>query len=307
MSREVKIGLFSVGVIISLYLGVNFVKSRSIFSREDKYYAVYNQADGIQVSSPVLIKGFRVGTVEKVTFDINTTNVIVEMSVKSDYPITLDSKAKIASTGLLGSKVMEIQLGNSKEFYHSGDTIQSSIDPSLLQIAGDEYEHLKVQASTMINQLSKALVSINEVLSQQNVENISSTLVNLEQMSGTINGLVETQTANLNATVDNIAELSGALRRSAPRIENTLERIEQASDSIPVLLAQATQAISTLNIVLDNLEKGEGTVGKLMTDEQLYNNLTSASRSLNLLLEDLKANPKKYVNITVFGKKSNNN
>lgn len=302
LSREVKIGIFGLAVMIFLYLGVNFIKSRNVFSKDNTFYAVYNQAEGIEVSSPVVIKGFRVGTIEKVSFDIKTTNVIVKMTVKKDYPIPVDSKAKIASSSLLGGKQLELQLGRSDQYYATGDTVRTVMEPSLMQIAGSEYEKLKTQASTMIEQVSKALFAVNEVLSQQNVENLSATLANLESVSKSFDRMVGDKKSDLNVTLGNVAALSQSLRDYTPMLESSLFNIAKATDSLPSLVGNATSALDKLNGTLSKMERGEGTLGKIVNDEELYSNLNNATLSLDLLLKDIKTNPKRYINVSVFGK-----
>lgn len=303
LSKEVKIGLFGLAVMICLYLGVNFIKSRNVFSKDNTFYAVYNQADGIEVSSPVVIKGFRVGTVEKVNFDIKTANVIVKMTVKKEYPLPVDSKAKIASSSLLGGKQLEIQLGIGEQYYANGDTLRTVIEPNLMQIAGSEYEKLKTQASTMIEQVSKALFAVNEVLSEKNVANLSATLANLESVSMNFDKMVGDKKSDLNVTLGNIAALSKSLNNYTPMLESSLLNITKATDSLPSLVFNATSALDKLNGTLSKMERGEGTLGKIVSDEELYNNLNNATLSLDLLLKDIKTNPKRYINVSVFGRK----
>lgn len=307
LSREAKIGLFGIIILGLFYLGINFIKSKNIFSRDNTFYAVYNQADGIEVSSPVVIKGFRVGTVDKVSFDISNSTVIVEMSVKDEYPIPADSKAKISSTSLLGGKVLEIQLGNSVTDYKSGDTITTLMDPSIMEIAGQEYEKLKYMASTLIEQVSKALASVNEVLSAENVENLRATLAHIESISAGLDDVLVSQNSNLKTTITNLSALSASLNRAAPGLENGIAKFSLLADSlsvtVPDISRNAAVALENLNSTLRKIDQGEGSVGKLVNDKELYENLNAATQSLNELLVDLKANPKKYINVTIFGKK----
>lgn len=258
LSKEVKIGLFGLAVMICLYLGMNFIKSRNVFSKDNTFYAIYNQADGIEVSSPVVIKGFRVGTVEKVNFDIKTANVIVKMTVKKEYPLPVDSKAKIASSSLLGGKQLEIQLGIGEQYYANGDTLRTVIEPNLMQIAGSEYEKLKTQASTMIEQVSKALFAVNEVLSEKNVANLSATLANLESVSMNFDKMVGDKKSDLNVTLGNIAALSKSLNNYTPMLESSLLNITKATDSLPSLVFNATSALDKLNGTLSKMDRGEG-------------------------------------------------
>lgn len=307
ISREVKIGIYSISMIVLLYLGINFIKSKKLFSSDHVFYATYSQADGIEVSSPVVIKGFRVGTVDKISFDIKNSTVVVKMSVDKDYPIPSDSKAKISATSLLGGKVIDIQLGNAATELKSGDAIESSMDQNLLEVAGDEYAKLKTMASTMIEQLSKALSNLNAVLSDENVKNISGTLANLNSMSSNLDGLVTSEGKNIKTLIENLNQVSLSLKQDAPKLGYTLDNVQQLTDSltntIPAVVANFNQTIDQLNSTLAKINRGEGSIGKLANDEQLYDNLISASNSLTLLLQDFKANPRRYIQFSVFGKK----
>ena len=308
LSREVKIGIFGVAMIILLYLGINFIKSKNIFSRDSTFYAVYEQADGLEVSSPVIVKGFRIGTVEKISFDIATTNVIVKMSVKHQYPIPADSRAKITSTSIMGGKVIEIMLGNNPTDMRSKDTIRTIYEPGILQMAGDEYGKLKDMASTLVEQLSRALTNINMVLSDENVGNISATLANLNSISTNIDGLVASERPNIAAAIRDFGLIASALKDATPKLGNTFDKFSILADSlevqVPEVVRNFNNSISRLNTTLAKIEEGDGTLGKLVADDELYCNLTYAAEDLSLLLQDIKAAPERYIHISVFGKKS---
>lgn len=307
ISRPVKVGVFGLSMAVLLYLGINFVKSKKIFSGNNTFYAEYSQADGIEVSSQVVVKGFKVGTVDKISFDIDKSTVVVKMSVDNEYPIPSDSKAKITSTSILGGKVIEIVLGNSTTDLGNGDKITSLQEQGILQMASNEYANLKSQASDLINQLSKALVSVNAVLSEQNVKNISGTLENLNKMSGNINSIVVSQKSNIESTLTNLNGISTSLNNEIPKLGVTLDNFNRLSatmaDQTPQLLQNATDALNNINLMVSKFQNPEGTIGKLLNDEQVYNNLTAATNALTLLLEDIKTNPKRYVHVSVFGKK----
>lgn len=306
--REVKIGFFSISMLLLLYLGINFIKSQNIFSNDNTLYAVYSQADGIEVSSPVLVKGFKVGTVEKIAFNIHTGNVIVKMSVKGEYPIPVNSKAKITSANILGGKVVEIQLGNDHNSFTSGDTIPSLFEPSMLQMAGDEYEKLKGMATTLIEQLSKALYSINDVLSKDNVANVSATLANLNTISSNLDNLIAKERGNISSLIENLNTMSASLKDTAPRLNTTLDKVNNVIDTVsigvPQLLTSLDGTLTQINQILSDVQSGNGSAGKLLYDEQLYKNLALASQNLAVLLDDVKARPGRYINISVFGKKN---
>ncbi|WP_294597045.1 MlaD family protein [uncultured Rikenella sp.] len=305
ISREARIGMFGIAMILLLYLGINYIKSRDIFSRDNTYYAVYDNSDGIEASSPVTIKGFRVGTVEQVWYDVESGKVITEFSVKRDYPIPVDSKAKITSASLMGAKVIDLQLGSEKSLLADGDTIPSLMEQGILQMVNTEYDQIKEMATTLVARISKALDGINAVLSDENVANLSGLLAHANSISGNLDAVVA---GDLRQTMADLNRLSSQLAEAAPHMAGIVDRVEGMADtlsvSLPTLLNDATTAVKRLDDALAAVNRAEGSAGKLIYDRQLYDNLTQASNELTLLLQDMKANPGRYIHFSVFGRKN---
>lgn len=305
VSRQVRIGIFGLSMAVLLYLGINYIKSKRIFSGDNVFYVEYSSANGLEVSSPVLIKGFRVGTVDKISFDISKSTVIAKISVNNDYPLPNDSKAKITSSSLLGGKVIEIILGKSETDLTSGEHIMPEEEPDLMAVVGDEYEKLKQMATTLVQRVNDALTGINQVLSEDNIKNVSGTLKNINEMSGNLNKIVASERQDIEAIINNLKSLSENLNNEMPKLSSTLDNLNKVSTTIasdaPDLVHNASMAINNLNNILAKIQRSEGTVGKLINDEELYSNLNGVTDALSALLIDLKTNPKRYINISVFG------
>lgn len=305
-SKEVLIGIFTVAVLAGAYFGFNFIKNTRLFSDDNVIYAVFQQADGLEVSAPVIIKGFKIGQVEKISFNIKTSQVVVKMIVNGEYPLPANSEAKIASTSLLGGKVLDIKLGDDDtRSLASGDTMRTAQERSIIDAAGEEYGKLKEMASEIVSKLTKALDGINAALSPENTAALSATMSNLKSISGNIDEVVGGQKDNLNKTLTNLAALSASLREMSPDLQRGVKNIALLSDSLalqgPVLVRNAAQSLDNLNAILTKLKDGQGSAGKLLTDEQLYANVNDAVANLSLLLADFKENPKRYINVSVFG------
>lgn len=298
LSREAKIGLYGVCMLLLLYLGINFIKSQDIFSRDNTYYAVYDNSDGIEASSPVTVSGFRVGTVDRVWYDVATRKVIAEFSVKRQYPVPVDSRAKIASASLMGATVIDLQLGTEGRLLADGDTVRSLVEPGLMQVAGQ----LKGKADTLLAQVSRALDGVNAVLSEENVANLSKLLAHANSIGGNLDRMVA---GDLNRTMVNLRSLSDELNTAAPKISQIVDRVGNIADtmsvSLPTLMTNIADAAEKLNAAMSAINRAEGSAGKLIYDRELYENLTEASEALTLLLQDLKANPGRYIHISVFG------
>lgn len=306
--KELIIGLFTVIVIAGCYLGFLFLKNKKIFSDDIVLYAVFNQADGLEVSSPVLVNGYRIGTVENIGFNIASRQLIVQFSIDGKYDIPSTSMVHIASTNLLGGKVLQMTLGSvDAESFANGDTVKSSTQRNMLDIAGEEYDKLKEQAGQLLGKLNSALEGINRALSKQNTDALSATLNNIENLSSDLRQVVSQEKGSLTSAIENLNVLSKSLREAAPDLQRGITNLAKLSDSIavsgPSLVRNAALSVDNLNGILAKIAAGEGSVGKLVNDEQLYVNINETLANLSLLLEDFKVNPKKYINVTVFGKK----
>lgn len=304
MKREIKIGIFAVAMIGAAWAGIRFLKGFDIFSRNDVYYAAYDQINGVQTASPIMMKGVKIGTVTGVSFDpARSDKVVLQFTVKREYRIPSDSEAKIFSNGLMGNKAIEITYGTADTFLHKGDTLRSSRDRDLMDVAGSELDFFKQRISQVTGDLSHTLDNLNRLM-EANESNVTATLSHLKSITGDMAGLLSEEKKNLRAAVDNLTRFSDMLGANAPRVDSLIggmnDLVVQLSEE--EFARKLTGTVDRLNEVLARLEAGEGTIGKLLDDPALYDSLTMASGNLSSLLADLKEYPGRYVHFSLFGR-----
>lgn len=304
LSREFKIGVFGIAMIALLYISINFIKSNRIFTSDKTFYAVFKTADGLEASAPVMTKGFRIGTVEKVEFDLYSQDIIVTFSVEKEYPLPSDSKVKITSSSILGGKIIEVLIGSNHGLpIPNKDTVQSVFEPSLFEMAGSEYVTLKDKLASFSTKIDNALTGLESALSPENMNNLKGSLANLNTVTGDVAQIIENRKQNLENMLKNLDALSNDLRKTMPDIQKTFANLSSASDSLPAIFTNVNGAIEQVNKIMSHVNSGEGNLGKLVQDEQLYNSMTQSLSDLSLLITDLKENPKKYINVVVFPRK----
>lgn len=304
MKREIKIGIFAVVMIGAAWAGIRFLKGFDIFSRNDVYYAAYDQINGVQSASPIMMKGVKIGTVTGVTFDpAHNDKVVLQFTIKREYRIPSDSEAKIFSNGLMGNKAIEITYGSAATFLHKGDTLRSGRDRDLMDVAGSELEFFKQKISQVTGDLSLTLDNLNRLM-EANEGNVTSTLSHLNAITGDMADLLSEEKKNLRAAMDNLTQFSDMLGANAPRVDSLIggmnDLVTQLSEE--EFARKLTGTVDRLNEVMARLQAGEGTVGKLLDDPALYDSLTMASGNLAALLADVKQYPGRYVHFSLFGR-----
>ena len=304
MKREVKIGIFAVVMILAAWAGVRFLKGFDIFGRNTIYYAAYDQVGGVQSASPVLMQGVKIGTVTGITLDPrHSDKVILQLTVKRQYAIPEDSEAKIISNSLMGSKAIEITYGTSERCLEGGDTLRSSRDRDLMDMAGSELDFFKQKLSRITDDLSRTLGNINSLL-EQNASNISGTLGNLNTVTGDVAELFDTEKAHLQAAVEHLAAFADMLGENAPRVDSIVGNLNAVTSQLAEkdFARRLSQSVTSLDEMLGKINAGEGSLGMLLNDRALYDSLTMASGNLASLLADLERYPGRYVHLSLFGR-----
>ena len=300
MKKEVKIGMFAVAMILCAWGGIRFLSGVDIFSRNVDYYAVYDQVNGVQGASPVMMRGVKVGTVSEILFDpARSARVVLRLTVRRQYPIPADSEAKIVSSSLMGSKAIEIVLGGSSEPLEKGDTIRSGYSRDMMETSLTELDFFKEKISRLTEELSRTLRGVSTLV-EDNASNIGGLTAHLNSIAGNLDEILSAEKSGLRSAIDGLSEFSQTLGGNAGRVDTLMGNLTRFSDNLAE--ADLKAGIDRLNGILDRIEGGEGTVGRLMNDAELYENLQQASENLSVLLADLKENPKRYVHFSLFGR-----
>ena len=304
MKREVKIGIFAVTMIIAAWAGIRFLQGLDIFSRNAVYYASYDQVSGIQAASPIMMKGVKIGTVTRISFDPQRSeNVVLQFTIRRQYRIPIDSEAKIYSDGLMGGKAIEILYGKSSQYLEKGDTLRSVRGRDLMDVAGSELEFFKQKVSVLTEALSRTLNNVNRLL-ESNAGHINGTMQHLDAISGDLAQVLDSQKRNLESAVENLSDFSEMLGRNAPRVDSMMGNLNRITTELAEgdFAGELSDALGEVNALLEQVRQGQGTVGRLMSDPALYESLTRASDNLASLLSDLEQYPARYVHFSLFGR-----
>lgn len=304
MKREVKIGIFAVAMIGAAWAGIRFLKGFDIFSRNSVYYAAYDQINGVQNASPIMMKGVKIGSVTGLEFDpARSDKVVLRFTIKRDYPIPSDSEAKIFSNGLMGAKAIEITYGKATTFLEPGDTLRSSRDRDLMDVAGSELDFFKQKFSQVTADLSRTLDNLNRLM-ETNESSITGTLRHLNSLTGDMASVLDAEKQNLRAAIGSLTEFSEMLGANSGRVESIIGNLDEVSSQLSEeqVARKIAEAVGNLNDLLARIEQGDGTLGKLLSDPDLYNSLDRATANLAALLADVKQYPGRYVHFSLFGR-----
>lgn len=303
MKREVKVGIFAVLVLLVGWGVIRYLKGAEIFSKTCTYYAYYEQVGGIQPASRVVVNGVKVGSVTRVSLNEDPTKgVELELSIEKRYAIPVDSKAKIFTDGLMGGKAVEIIYGKSEEFIPDEGTITTEVSPDLFEMAGSELGALKEQLSEVVEKLTKTLDGVNTLI-EANSESLTSIIANVDGVTENINTMLASEKDDLQQALSSLAAFSKSLGDNAGEIDSMIDNLTKFSAQLSEanLAAELEGVMSQVEEALSAMNSVEGSVGKLLRDTELYDNLTLASDNLSVLLADLKANPSRYINVSVLG------
>lgn len=288
-SREAKIGVAVAIAIGMLYFGLNFLKGVNIFQPTTYFYAQYERVDGIVPTTPVMINGYQVGHVSQINFDYTKeAPITLQITVDNKLVVPQGTIAEVYDTGLMGDKAIQLKLGRSNTLLQPGDTLRTSVQNGLMAAVTDA---LVEPIKAMMPQLDSTIKTINHTLSGERVQslltNAEAAIANFKAISANLKKELPTTMSNVNNITANLSEVSDELK--AAQLDSTLLKVDAT--------------IANLENITNLLKSNENTLGALLNDKELYQNLDSTIQSANALLIDLKENPKRYVHFSVFGSK----
>lgn len=313
IKREVKLAVTAIAAVIILIWGINFLKARALFDKNNVFYGVYERVDGLKVSSSVIYRGYSVGQVSSIRFiGQHFDKVLVEFSVGKKLEIPANTVAVIQSADLMGSKAINLQPGNSLEYAQSGDTLRTELDLGLMEQLNKQLEPLKKKAENIMVSLDTLLVSIQEIFDEggngslkSSLKSVGRTLDNVEQASGTLNQMLQNESARISEILEHVNSVTGNLENSNMNITRGLDNMAAISDSLRAVnlnktIRQMNSILAQVDSVVGKINHGDGTLGEVINNDELYYNLTAVSDNLDKLLTEFRTNPKKFVNLSVF-------
>lgn len=312
ITREVKIGFFTTVCIAAMFWGINFLKGKNIFSPFHIYYAIFDQVDGLENTNPVLINGFKVGVVKDIEFEEgNTGKFLVTLLVSKKNFLPDNTIAKMISTGIMGGKAIKLEVRAGGKNHNPGDTLPAQIETGLIDQLGHQIAPVKQKAESLMVEFEKTLKIMSEVFNEQNREQLSQSFANLNKSLYNVNqSTAELDTmlspnGTLRKIFANVESISSNLKNNNKDITKIVKNFSAISDTIAkaniaATLLQVDSAMHQFNSVLTKINSGQGTMGKLINNDTLYFNLENASKSLDLLIRDVKENPKRYINFSVI-------
>lgn len=314
-SKELIAGIIALSAIFLMYWGANFLKGSDIFSKSTTVYAVYPKVDGLTTSQPVIISGFNVGMISGMYFHPRLDgSVVVELKIHSNYPLSTNTIARITSTDFLGGKAIELLPGDNGIPIQSGDTLIPEITLSISEEVNLQVLPLKNKIEKLLGSVDTILILTSEIFTENfknNIEtsitSLKNTFASLETSSKSFEHLLADNEETLTRTIEDVGEVSHVLKENKLNLDKIAKNLAAVSDSLiesnpGEAFRSLTSTLVNFNQLLERIEQGEGNLGLLLNSEELYNNLELASQRANLLLLDMKLNPKRYVGFSIFGR-----
>ena len=314
ISNETKVGALAIVVIVFFILGFGFLKGKKIFDNSVTLFAKYSNVQGLTSSNPVIINGLEVGKVKEVWHDNNMKELIVTLSVNKDINIPKNSIALIIPSPLSSTKI-EIKLGDADVYLKNNDTLNTEMNKGLLDDIMQKVDPVLFEVKKAVGTLDSLLANVNSIISPESKRNISMVVENLKLISESIltssnslQNMLDNKNGSLTKTINNANSFAENLAANNQRINSILTSLDQTSIKFSKIdfdktVSSLDSTINAIKLSIAKINSKEGSAGMLINDPGLYNNLTSTSNKLNTLLDDIRLHPKRYISVSVFGKK----
>jgi len=302
INNEIKTGILAIFAIGLFVFGFSFLKSNDIFVSDRTFYAVYSDVEGVVNGTPVTVNGFPVGSVQKISF-YNKNDLLIKFRVENDINFSKNSLAQIYETGLIGGKAIAILPANDNaRVAITNDTLKTSIAPGLTDLVNKQITNLQDKIESMIMSADSVLHKINRVFDdstrvslRNSVSGFNQTISDLKATSALIKSIVESNKSDIDLTLNNVTDISKDLSDFSSTLNNS---------GFDQTLINFKKSSEDLSEILKDINRGQGTITKLINNDSLFNNLNDASKSIDLLLEDIRLNPNRYIHFSIFGKKN---
>ncbi len=309
LSREFKTGVVFIAALALFIWGYNYMKGKNLFDGNiPTYFAKYQNVQGLNSASKVTINGLQVGKVQNITFNTDPQKkgqLIVEFSMEADFEFSKNSEVKIYSDGLMGGKAIAIIPSYEGEKAKSGDYLKGSIESDIFSSMGEKLNPLSAKLESVIVSADSLLVGFNDILDTPTRKHLKNSMLQLDQsmtsfkaISNNLNEMLEQNKETLAKTLTNAEQVTNEFSELTQNLNKELTEAEIAKT-----VKELQTTITNINSIVTNLDKGEGSLGKLLKDEKMYTNLTNASKELEELLHEMKEHPKRFVHFSLFGKK----
>jgi phospholipid/cholesterol/gamma-HCH transport system substrate-binding protein len=302
LTNEVKTGILVILGIALFVFGFSYLKSNDIFVSDRTFYAVYSDVEGVVNGTPVTVNGLPVGSIQNISF-YKRNQLLVKFRVENDIQFSVNSLAQIYETGLIGGKALAIIPANDKATNAiSNDTLQSSIAPGLTDLVNKKITNLQLKIESMVMSADSVLFKINRVFDdstrnnlRKSVSSFNTTISDLSETSSMIKSIIQLNKNNVDLTLSNFSQISKDLSDVSSSLND---------GNLDITLSNFKNSSDNLSKILIDINQGDGTLSKLIKNDSLFNNLNDASKSIDLLLEDIRLNPNRYIHFSVFGKKN---
>ena len=303
ISKEIKTAILVIASILLFIWGYSFLKGRDLFTNYKTLYVQYDNIEGLGNSAVVTINGLQIGKIAGIKIDNNTGKLTVEMQINADFPISKSSIAEIYSPSPIGGKQIAIlpNLADKTETV-SGDFLKAGSKAGMLDALSGQIAPIKDKIEILLDNANVMLKNVNQVLDEktkanlkESIENLKSTLAEFSAASKNVNSLLVDNKEKINGTMTNLNKTSA----NFSKISDSLAQIK-----IGKTVKNLEKTLAKVDLIMADLQNGKGTMGKLLKDEALYNNFSKTTKELELLLQDVRLNPTRYVNVSLFGKKN---